>query len=133
MSDSVEARMARIEEAILYIKENNVEARESRKELVGEVKELKAAVDVLSQNVRSTGEAVSRLSLEKCGERLDDHDGRIKALEAKTVNLPTIETEIMFWRRVLGGGFHALWKMTLALVGAGGFGAWLASHFHWGG
>lgn len=132
MSDSVEERMARIEEAILYIKENNVEARESRKELVCEVKELKAAVDGLSQNVKSTGDAVARLSLEKCGERLDDHDGRIKALETKTHNYPIIETEIMFWRRVVGGGFHAVWKIALALAGAGGFGAWLSSHFHWG-
>lgn len=130
MSDSVEARMARIEEAILYIKENNVEARESRKELVGEVKELKSAVDGLSQNVKSTGDAVARLSLEKCGERLDDHENRIKALEAKTQNLPTIETEIMFWRRVLGGGFKALWKICAALIGSGFIGAAINKYWH---
>lgn len=125
MSDSLESRMARVEEAILTLKEDRIEARENRKDIL-------AKLDQLQQTSQSTATIVANLSLEKCGERLNDHDGRIGALEAKTKNLPVIETEIMFWRRVLGGGFHAVWKITLALAGAGGFGAWLSSHFHWG-
>jgi len=48
---------------------------------------------------------------------------RLDNLEAVTERLPEIEDEVLFWRRVLGGGIHAFWKIAAFLVSSGGLGA----------
>lgn len=121
-AEPLESRVARIEEAILGFKEDRIEARADRKEII-------SRIDMMAQSVQSTGTAVANLSLEKCGERLAAHDKiladygeRLDNLENKTRNFPLIETEIMFWRRVLGGGFHAAWKIAAVIIGSGSVG-----------
>jgi hypothetical protein len=131
--DTTDGRIARLEEAFLNLskarEEDRSDAKEAREvgradraEILAEIKDLKGITTELSQTVTSTGNAIRQLSLEKCGERLDGHDGRIDALENKTKNLPIIETEVMFWRRVLGGGFRAIWKIIVLIVGSGAVG-----------
>lgn len=123
--ETLESRVARLEEAYLHIKEDRLEAREDRKEIINRL-------DGLTQTMQSTSNAISNLSLEKCGERLDKAERRLAVLEGKTANLPVIETEVMFWRRVLGGGFHAFWKIAALIIGSGGIGAalvkWIWPH-----
>lgn len=127
--ESLESRVARLEEAVLSQKEDRIEARQDRKEVL-------QRLDGLHQTIQSTSNAVAILALEKCGERLDKHDGkitdcdeRLKSLENKTQNLPKIETEVMFWRRVLGGGMHAIWKIGVVVIGSGTIGAFIMKTF----
>lgn len=122
--ESLDSRVARLEEAMLGFKEDRIESRQDRKDII-------ARLDQMNQVLQSTGAAVATLTLQDCGTRLTDHDGRIAALENKTKNLPVIETEVMFWRRVLGGGFHAFWKVAGALLGSGIIGAGIAHWLHW--
>lgn len=119
---TLDSRVARVEEAILGFKEDRIEAREDRKDII-------ARLDRMSQNVQSTGQAVANLALEKCGERLSVHDSQLSVLsnkigelEVNTQNFPVVESEVMFWRRVLGGGFHAFWKISALVIGSGGVG-----------
>lgn len=129
-AETLDSRLARVEEAIAGFKEDRIEARQDRKDII-------SRLDQLSQAVQSTGAAVQALSLEKCGERLDAHDKRLERidqrltdLETKTKNLPVIETEIMFWRRVLGGGMHATWKIGTFAIGSGAIGAAIVKLWH---
>jgi len=73
----------------------------------------------MQQSLQSTSGAIASLSLQKCGERLDSAEARMDAIEKKTENLPLIETEVMFWRRLLGGGFWAFWKIAGLVTGSG--------------
>lgn len=77
---------------------------------------MRGAVANMEQSVKSSGQILTNIVMEKYGERLDH-------LEALCKNFPTIETELMFWKRVLGGGVHALWKIVALLVSAGFVGA----------
>lgn len=127
--ESLESRVARLEEAMLGAKEDRIEARADRKDMI-------SRLDALTQTIQSTGNTVANLALEKCGERLDRHDNkffdcdeRLRALEGRTQNLPKIETEVMFWRRVLGGGMHALWKIAALIIGSGTIGAFIMKTF----
>lgn len=129
----MDGRVARLEEAFLNLsksrEEDRADAKETREvsraeraEILSELKDLKGITTGLSQTMQSTGNAIATLSLEKCGERLSGHDERLDALENKTQNLPIIETEVMFWRRVLGGGFRAVWKIIVLIVSSGAVG-----------
>jgi hypothetical protein len=120
---SVEGRLSRIEEALANLKDDRHQARSDRNDLLAEMKELKASVFQLTQSMQSTSAVVSQMSLENYGLRLNKHDERIDLLENRTQNLPLIETEVIFWRRVLGGGFHALWKILAVIVSSGAVGA----------
>lgn len=120
--DSTDGRISRLEEAVLNMKEDRLQSRTDRADILAEIKDVKNSLSSLAQNVQSTGQAVAQLSLERCGERLERHDWRIAELEKKTENLPVIETEVMFWRRVLGGGFHAAWKIAAVILSSGALG-----------
>lgn len=125
-SATLDGRVSRLEEAEANAKDYREESRQDRRDILAEIKELKTSLNAVAQSVQSTGDAVQRLSLEKCGERLDKCEMRLSALENRTQNLPTIETEVMFWRRVLGGGFRALWKIAAVILGSGTAGALIA-------
>lgn len=85
---------------------------------------MRGAVANMEQSVKSSSTVITNMAVEKYGERIDK-------LEAICKNFPTIETELMFWKRALGGGVHALWKITALLASAGFLGAlidhWLQS------
>jgi hypothetical protein len=129
---TLDGRVARLEEAIANAKEDRVETRVSRAELLSEIKDIKIIVNRLSLDVQTTGNAVAQLTSENCGQRLTKHDERLDMLENRTQNLPIIESEVMFWRRVLGNGFHALWKVLAVVIGSGAVGGvvtkWIWPH-----
>lgn len=110
--ESMDSRVARLEEAIIGFRDDRAESRADRKDII-------SRLDGLSQTMQSTGATVASLALEKCGERLDRLDVRVKTLEEKTVNLHVLEDEIMFWRRLLGGGFRAAWKIAAVILSSG--------------
>ncbi len=127
-AETLDSRVARIEEAILGFKEDRIEARQDRKDIL-------SRLDLMSQAIQSTGAIVQQLSLEKCGERLDTHDKRIEALESrvkdidgKTANLPALETDLNFWRRVVGAGWGLFWRVA-GVLGASGVISALVAHF----
>lgn len=60
---------------------------------------------------------------EEIDGRCDKLESRVWTLEAVTAQLPVIMGEVLFWRRVLGGGIHAFWKIAAFLLSAGGLGA----------
>jgi hypothetical protein len=146
MADGLEARVARLEEAVVSIRdivrEDKVDRREDSKEVLKRLEQVQ-------QSVQSTGQIVAQLSFEKCGERLDEHDdqigdlsGRIADIEKQNVpgallhlndRVGKLEEQFKFARWLLGGGFHAVWKIggLLASVGAlGGVVSYFAQHIH---
>jgi hypothetical protein len=98
----LEARVARLEESILMAKEDRIEAKADRKEIISQLAGM-------NQSLQSTTNAIAILRLEKSGERLDAHDERIRA----------IETNLAFWQKVVGTGFQALWKIGALMIGSG--------------
>jgi hypothetical protein len=117
--ESLESRIVRLEEAIIYIKDTGVESRADRKDII-------ARLDGMSQSLNSAALAITNLSLEKCGARLDVLEesfraivNRVKDLEEKTADLPTVADTVLFWRRVLGGGFSAAWKIAALILSSG--------------
>jgi len=88
--------------------------------------EIRGSLSNMDQTLKSTGSLLNVVAMEKCGERLDK-------LEAKCINLPLVESEVMFWKRVLGGGAHALWKIGGMLTASGLVGALITKYiFHQG-
>lgn len=83
------------------------------------VMELKGSVQQLSKSIDRQ---------EEIDDRCDKHEKRLDAIDTMTVNLPIVVAEVLFWRRVLGGGFHALWKLAAFAVSTGGIGG-LAVHW----
>lgn len=127
-AETLDSRVARIEEAILGFKEDRIEARQDRKDILGRL-------DQMSQSIQSTGAAVQNLSLQNCGERLDNHDKRVASLEArvndidgKTANLPALETDLNFWRRVVGAGWGLFWRV-MGVLGASGIVSAIVAHY----
>ena len=120
MTDSIDTRLGRIEQALERSKEDR---RESRDEAREESKALLMRLDRMDQTITSTANAVANLGIAKLSERMTAAENALDGLITKTKNLPLIETEVMFWRRVLGGGFRAAWKLALFAVGSGGVGA----------
>jgi hypothetical protein len=120
---SVAGRLGRIEEAVINLKEDRNQSRIDRAEMMSEIKEVRAGVGGLTQTMQSTAHAVTLLSSEKYGERLMEHDRRFDMLESRMPNYALMESEFIFWRRVLGSGFHAVWKLALFGISAGGAGA----------
>lgn len=126
-STSIDSRLGRIEEAISSLKEDR---REDRQDQRADSDKIAGRLDGLTQVVGATANAVSALGLERCGERLDKiearnikADMRFEALEKATAPVPWIESELLFWQRLLGGGWRAAWKIVAVMAGSGGIGA----------
>lgn len=85
-------------------------------------------MDTFGRTVAKLEGAVQHLSnaidrQDQLEDRCRTADMRLDKLDAITKNLPAIEGEVMFWRRVLGGGIHAFWKIAAFMVSSGGLGA----------
>jgi chromosome segregation ATPase len=88
------------------------------------IESVRSALVNVEQSVKSTSSMLGTLMLEKCGDRLDK-------LEDICKNLPQIESEVMFWRRLLGGTFRAFWKIFAAILGSGAVGGMIVKFWPW--
>jgi hypothetical protein len=79
---------------------------------------MKGALTNVETALKGSSTLISQIATEKCGARLDKVEEILK-------NWPEIESEVMFWRRLLGGTFKTFWKLIALLVGSGGVGALL--------
>lgn len=127
---STDTRLGRIEEAIGNLKE---ERRDARQEQRDTNEKILARLDAMQQTLQSTGAQVATLAVERCGERLDAHDvrfsdqdRRIAAVETAAAGLP----DLLFWKKVLGGGAGAVWRIVLTLLGAGAAGGVISRLIH---
>ena len=93
--------------------------QDQQNEKIDQVKNQLSGVD---QSLRSLSKVTENIALERYGDRLNK-------LEAITKNVPTIETELLFWRHVFGGGIHTVWKIVMLFVGSGIVGAALTKWF----
>lgn len=81
----------------------------------------------LTQTTASIGSAVTALSVEKCGERLDKleeavFDGKLAAtIAANQAKIARLESVNANWRRWLGSGWTFFGRLVLALVASGVF------------
>jgi chromosome segregation ATPase len=80
------------------------------------IDDLKGSLINVDQSVKSSSAQLTAMATEKCGTRLDKIETILK-------DYPHIESEVMFWRRLLGGTFKTFWKLIALLVGSGGIGA----------
>lgn len=115
---TVEGRLGRIEEALENIKSDRTDARSDRAEVMTEVRALKSDLAGLTQTVRSTGDAIVWLNNEKISARLTAAEEHIRTLLQNTKQLPAMELEYNFWKRVLGTGVSAVWKVALLVLGS---------------
>lgn len=98
----LEARVARLEEIALATKDDRIESRIDRKEMI-------SGLAAMNQTLQSTSNSIAALRLEKCGERLEAHDERIRDLE----------NNLKFWKNLVGTGVQALWKIAALMIGSG--------------
>jgi hypothetical protein len=117
MSDSIDARVARVEEAITALKEDRIESRSDRKETL-------AQLAALRQDVQSTAAVIASLSLGKMRDDVGKHGEEIATLKA----------EFAIYRRILGSGAGLVMRVVGSLLAAaimGGLGYAIASgHLH---
>jgi len=123
MSESLESRVARLEEDYIHIKEDRIESRGDRKYIIHKL-------DAMSQAVQSMGGALATLSLEKCGERLDSAEKRLVELERHTEPLPLILPDLLFWSRVIGTGWRAAVRIAAFTISTGLVGIILNDWWH---
>ncbi|HEX3809623.1 MAG TPA: hypothetical protein VHW02_07950 [Rhizomicrobium sp.] len=115
--ESLDGRLARVEEAVAGFKEDRIEARQDRKDII-------SRLDAMTQTLMSTSAAVTHLSLEKCGERLDRLESSMDDVDARTKDVPALIRDFWFVRTLIGGGWRAFLTLgggaaIAALVGAG--------------
>jgi chromosome segregation ATPase len=115
-------------EVLKRLDDQNGKSDELSKRLSDKIDEQKEKIDALRGSLtniesalKSTTSVVANIAVEKCGDRLD-------ALEKLVAGFPQIESEVMFWRNLLGGTFSAVWKITLAVIGSGAVGGLIV---HW--
>ena len=127
---AIAERLARVEEAYVYAQQDRAEAHQDRKDLLAEVKDMRLEINAIRQTLTSTQNTINTMALEKAGERLAVHDRilegiefRLKAVEDRTASLPKLEADLTFWRRVIGSGVHAVWRLALFALSSGGIGA----------
>jgi chromosome segregation ATPase len=83
---------------------------------------MRGALNNVESALKSTSTVVAGMAVEKCGDRLDK-------LEAVCKTLPSIESEVMFWRRLLGGTFSALWKIVALVLGSEVLAGYIFKHW----
>lgn len=123
ITGNIERELGRLGEALENAKEDRAEFKLAVAELSAQISELNGSFRGMSQTVQSTASQIAGLALEKCGERLD-------ILESKTANLPSLERDMDFWRRLIGAGWAAFWRIVGLAVGSGAIGALIAKIWH---
>lgn len=107
-----EQLVGRLIEAVDNLKEDGKGRGSAVEKLSDRVEELRLSINGLTQTTQSLSNQIVRLDAEKCDERLN-------ALEAKMKRYDTI----------VGGTWQFIVKLTLALMSTGAVGAWLATHW----
>ena len=134
----VQNQLGRLEAAQDRSTEDRREMKETITNLHGVLFDLRSAVLGLTQTVQSMTNQVLALTGQNSDERLKAHDGELAAqkgeltaLRGKVGDLDRVRGELDFWRRVLGGGVHAVWKILLFMAGAGTIGELLIKAVTW--
>lgn len=108
---------------------------ERTEQLMNQNESFERTLGTFNQTMDSFGKTVAKLEgavqhlsnaidrQEAIEDRCRSAENRLDRLDAVTKKLPEIEAEVLFWRRVLGGGIHAFWKIAAFLVSSGGLGA----------
>lgn len=128
MSMEVQRELGAINEALKNAESHRTEVirrmdqqGEKTDRLSESILDVRGSIKNMEQTLSSTSSILNAVAMEKCGDRLDK-------LEEKCRNLPLIESEIQFWKRVLGGGAHALWKIGGMLIASGLLGALITKY-----
>jgi hypothetical protein len=105
-----------VESIVRDTREYRADYKEDRKEII-------FRLDSLRQDMLSTGNAVTALVRQDVGPRIARNTARIEVLEEKVAGLPMLADDVQFFRRVLGVGWQAAWRLVAIVVGSGGVGA----------
>ncbi len=84
---------------------------------------MRGALTNVEQTLKSQSRIVEGIAQKNYDERITKIEERLGKLEDVIKNWPAVESEVMFWRRLLGGTFRTFWKLIALLIGSGGVGA----------
>jgi chromosome segregation ATPase len=85
------------------------------------VNNLQRSFDNLDNTMQQTTKELVAINAARLGERVDK-------IEEITKNFAAVESDVMFWKRVVGGGWGIVWRVGGMLGASGGLSA-IVAHF----
>ncbi len=82
---------------------------------------LQRSFDSLDSTMQQTTKELVAINAARLGERVD-------RIEETTKNFSTVEADVVFWKRIIGGGWGLLWRIAGVLSASGAAGGLVA---HW--